>query len=107
MPVLKNEKADNYTKDNYTVISNTIVRNTDLSLKGIAVLIHLLTLSDGCEFSVSGIATNLNIGVDSTRIALKELETKGYLTRTQERIDGKFCNTIYTVYEQPLNKTVG
>lgn len=64
----------------YTVLPNGILRDTNLSLKTKGLFAIILSLPEGWDYSVAGLATVAGCGRDAIRGALKEMETAGYLT---------------------------
>ena len=58
-----------------------ILRDTNLSLKTKGLFAIILSLPEGWDYSVAGLATVAGCGRDAIRGALKEMETAGYLTR--------------------------
>lgn len=91
----------------YTVISNTHLMDTGLSLKAKGIMTILLALpNDTWELSVEGLSKLSKDQRDSVSTALKELEAKHYLIRTQKFDDrNKFSGYEYTLYEKPIVKS--
>ena len=86
----------------YTVMSNHHLRNAGLSLKSKGLLSMMLSLPDEWNYTTRGLAAICREGVDSIGAALKELETHGYIRRTQLRDEkGKITDTEYVIYEMP------
>lgn len=88
----------------YTVIDNTIFRDKELSNKALGMLCRMLSLPDGWEFSVMGLATLSNDGKSAVMSQLDELEEHGYLIRNQVRIDGKIAGVEYIVSETRMSE---
>lgn len=90
----------------YTVLPNGILRDKRLSLKTKGLFAVILSLPQGWNFNVAGLATVAGCGRDAVRSALKELERAGYLTRSQAQGErGRFSGVIYTIRdraEEPL-----
>ena len=88
----------NRTQDGYTVIPNKVFLDKRLSMKGLGLLCKLLSLPDGWEYSEQGMAATFTDGRASVRTAIAELETLGYLRRTQGRMEGgKFSGGDWVV----------
>ena len=82
----------------YTVLPNGILRDTNLSLKTKGLFAIILSLPEGWDYSVAGLATVAGCGRDAIRGALKEMETAGYLTRMRAHGEGgKFTGVVYTI----------
>ena len=97
MPVFRVEK-----NKNYTVMSNYHLRDTGLSLKAMGMLSLMLSLPDSWDYTLSGLEKLCKDGSFSVSSTLKELETKGYLTRSWARdAMGKITDIEYTIYENP------
>ena len=95
MAVFRIEK----TRD-YTVMSNHHLKDRTLTLKSKGLLSMMLSLPDEWNYTTRGLAAICREGVDSIGAALKELETHGYIRRTQLRDEkGKITDTEYVIYE--------
>ena len=88
----------------YTVIDNTIFRDKELSNKALGMLCRMLSLPDGWEFSVMGLAALSNDGKSAVMSQLDELEELGYLMRTQVRDKGKMAGVEYIVSETRMSE---
>ena len=89
------------TRD-YTVMSNHHLKDRTLTLKSKGLLSMMLSLPDEWNYTTRGLAAICREGVDSIGAALKELETHGYIRRTQLRDEkGKITDTEYVIYEMP------
>ena len=88
----------------YTVIDNTIFRDRELSNKALGMLCRMLSLPDGWEFSVMGLATLSSDGKSAVMSQLDELEEHGYLVRNQVRVDGKIAGVEYIVSETKMSE---
>lgn len=86
-------------RKNYTVIDNDVFRDTELSNKALGLLCRMLSLPDGWEFSVRGLAALSNDCVDGIMSQLSELEEDGYLRRRRLRDKGRFKGFEYIVSE--------
>ena len=97
MAVFRIEK----TRD-YTVMSNHHLKDRTLTLKSKGLLSMMLSLPDEWNYTTRGLAAICREGVDCIGAALKELETHGYIRRTQLRDEkGKITDTEYVIYEMP------
>ena len=97
MSVFRVEK----TKD-YTVMSNHHLRNSELSLRAKGLLSQILSLPDGWDYTIAGLAKINKEGKDAVRAAVQELEKAGYIERRQKMdAGGKFSSNEYVVYESP------
>lgn len=89
-------------KDGYTIVPNSYVRDARLSIKAIGLMTIMLSLPDGWEFSIVGLASICKDGMDSIRSALKELEEFGYVLRRRVRkYNGKLGAVEYTLSAEP------
>lgn len=83
-------------------MSNSHQRDRSITLKAKGLLSLILSLPDGWDYSLNGLATLSSDGLDSTRAALNNLGEHGYIIRRQlfdKR--GRFAKCEYTVYERP------
>ena len=87
-------------KGGFTVLPNGILRDKRLSLKTKGLFAVLASLPPNWDYNISGLAVTCNVGRDAIRTALNELETAGYLERSQEHgVQGKFSGCIYVIHE--------
>lgn len=98
MVVFRVEKTSNYT-----VMSNHHLQNRNLSLKAKGLLSWILSLPEGWDYTLNGLAVILHKdGIDSVRTAMKELEKNGYLVRRRIRNEkGHLTTAEYIIYENP------
>ena len=89
------------TKD-YTVMSRSHLRDKELSLKAKGLMSLMLSLPEDWDYSVKGLAALSKDGRESIIGAIKELEERGYLVRTQiKNSSGKFVGYDYEAFENP------
>lgn len=99
MAVFRIEK----TKD-YTVMSNYHLRDSSLSLKAKGLLSQMLSLPDGWDYTLAGLAGINKESKDAIRSAVNELEAAGYIIRRQTSdANGKFAGNEYIIHEQPVS----
>ena len=85
--------------DHYTQIPNDWVRDSRLSLKAIGLLAQIMSHKPGWNLSLRSIARINETGVGTIKSAVEELETFGYLTRSQNQLhneDGTFADYLWT-----------
>ena len=99
MAVLRKEK-----KSNFTVIDNAIFKDRKVSFKAKGLLCQMLSLPDGWEYSVKGLATLASDKYSAITSGLKELEEAGYFRREQLYDKGKFAGYEYIISETPVMK---
>ena len=100
MAVLKNK-----TQGNFVMISRNIVKNKKLGITERGLLLTLLSLKDGWEFSIEGICTILPDGRDKVTRSLKKLMELGYITKEQARDErGTFGRNILEVHDIPVDE---
>lgn len=71
--------------DHFTIISNALLRDGEISLKARGLAAWLLTHTAEFELSVERIAVLTQTGETAIKSGLRELEARGYLTRTLQR----------------------
>lgn len=86
-------------RDKYTVIDNAVFMDNSISYKAKGLLCQMLSLPDGWQFSIEGLAALSSDGKASVSSALKELEEAGYLRREQIKEDGRYAGVDYIVSE--------
>jgi len=89
-------------QNNFTILDNTALKDKRLSWKAKGLLAYLLYLPDDWQVYITELSKNASDGLSSTRSAIEELMTNGYITREEIRINGKFSYD-YTIYEAPLS----
>lgn len=82
--------------DHFTQIPNQWLRDARLSFKARGLLSLILSHSAGWSLSINSLAKQNQEGKDSIRKAIKELETFGYLKRSQVNVGGRFGESIWT-----------
>jgi len=93
------------TRD-FTVMSNYHLRDKELSCKACGLLSKMLSLPESWDYTTRGLAAICKDGVDSISSALRELEQRGYLVRTQVRDErGRIADVRYDIYETPQDHT--
>ena len=89
----------------FTMVQNAIIRNDKLSLKAVGIMAFLLSLHPdvSARVSLSYIISKRNHDHrHSIRMALRELESAGYLQVTYIRDKGRFTGTKWIVTDEPL-----
>lgn len=74
----------------FTVITNKIFRDKTLSIKAKGLWVQLVSLPEGWNFTIAGLAELSNDGRDSIRSGLAELVEHGWLEWDQKNEDGQF-----------------
>lgn len=82
-------------KTNFTMISNVIVMDNQLSLKAKGMALILTHFPPNWHFYQEKLQDYVLDRRTAVSNALKELESRGYLRRTQLRENGKFANKIW------------
>ncbi len=70
---------------NYTVMSNYHMMDHSLSYKAKGILSEILSLPPTWDYTLAGLASLANDGIDSVRSGVNELEKSGYVNRMQTR----------------------
>ena len=95
-------RVDKNRENPYVMIDKTTVQDKTLSWKARGILAYLLSLPDNWVVYISEMKNHAPDGEASLRSGMHELETAGYLTKSQERNDtGTFGGYNYTVHEIP------
>ena len=87
----------------YTVLANAFLDDERLSLKAVGLLSYMLRLPDDWNFTLEWLACKHKDGLAAIRTAMAELETAGYVTRSEQiRTEGgTFRGADYVVREIP------
>lgn len=99
MPIIRHTP-----KEGYTPIPNQTIRDKRLTGRDIGILVYMLSLPDGWNFSIKGLVTVLpNDGRDGISVSLQRLEKAGYLRRTRARnTSGTISGCEWTISDLPL-----
>lgn len=97
MAVLRTERTKGFT-----TIDNGVFMNKELSMKATGLLCTMLSLPDGWNYSIAGLASLFSDGESAVRSALDELKRYGYFRRRQVRENGRIKEIEYIVSEQPI-----
>jgi hypothetical protein len=92
MPLIRGHHAFD---DHFAQIPNQWLRDNRLSFKARGVLAMIMSHREGWSLSINSIAAQNQEGKDAIRSAIQELETTGYLKRTQANDGGKFGEAIW------------
>ena len=87
--------------NNFTITPNHIINDDRISLKAKGLYLYLISKPDNWSFSVDRIAKESRDGEDSVKSAIRELESFGYLHRSQLNKKGNFGTMIYTIFDVP------
>lgn len=92
----------------FSHIPNATLQDPRLSWKSTGLLSFLLSMPDDWEISLEDLRTRKMDGRDSTRSAISELETAGYMriTPLRDPATGKFTETVWEVSAAPDFLTV-
>lgn len=86
----------------YVTMSNRHFKNKNISLKAKGLLSQMLSLPEGWDYTLKGLAHINKESIDAIRTAIWELERAGYIKRQQaRRKDGKMAEMEYIIYEVP------
>jgi hypothetical protein len=96
MPLIR---GHHYFDDHFTQTPNAWARDSRLTLRARGLLTLILSHSAGWSLSINSLAEQNQEGKDAIRKSIHELETVGYLARTQSKQDGRFSETIWTTQD--------
>ncbi|MFG2675771.1 helix-turn-helix domain-containing protein [Streptomyces sp. NPDC048445] len=85
----------------FTVVGNHLAQHQELSLVAIGLAVHIQSLPDGAKIGIKFLVERFPESEYRIAEALRELETKGYLKRTRERLASGRVITRSTSYNQP------
>jgi hypothetical protein len=87
--------------DRYTVIGNHLAQHRELSLMAIGLAAHIQSLPRGASATIKTLAARFPEGEVRIAAALRELEAKGYISRTRERLPSGRVVTRTVSYNNP------
>ncbi|MGN5631904.1 helix-turn-helix domain-containing protein [Streptomyces sp. AC154] len=85
----------------FTVVGNHLAQHQELSLVAIGLAVHIQSLPDGAKIGIKFLVERFPESEYRIAEALRELEAKGYLKRTRERLASGRVITRSTSYNQP------
>lgn len=108
-------KLVNIVKDRYSVVPQEVFTDKRLDYRSRGILATLISLPNGWDFSIAGLAALVNggkegdnkrgEGKDAIRAAVQYLEKLGYLRRLQSfNENGKFDGYDYEINIPPLDE---
>lgn len=81
---------------NVTYVQNSIIWDENISTMARFSLIAMLSMREGWDYSVRGMAAMLHVSKDTMSKYIRELESAGYLKREQGHSEeGKFGKAVY------------
>lgn len=90
--------------ERYTAIGQHLFYNKELSLEELGLLCLMLSLPDGWEYSVAGLAALKTNSLYMINKTIKSLEAKKYVRRVQRKTEnGKFAGYDYVISDKPLS----
>ncbi len=107
MPLIRGQHSFD---DHYTQLPNAWVRDSRLSFKARGLLALLMSHSPGWNMSIRSIAKANGTGIDTVKSAVGELETLGYLVRSDEQQrdkKGSFADYVWTTTDPFQNPVTG
>lgn len=91
-----------YERD-FTVLSNEFLKDTRLSWKAKGIIAYVAMLPDDWVLNMRDLTNRATDGRDSLYSGIKELETFGYCSKTQNRNpDGTIAGYAYEICDQPV-----
>ena len=89
--------------NNYTIMSNHHLIDPELSFKAKGLMSYMLSRPDNWDFTIEGLAHQNKEGADAIARIIRELEERGYITRSRTRnAAGKFTDMEYKILECPV-----
>lgn len=89
-------------KSNFTQVCNSWLKDTNLSAKAKGIICFMQSVSDDWEYSIGGLATQFNDGVDSIASGVRELVEAGYITWERHRDEnGQLKGNDVFLHEKP------
>lgn len=91
-----------YDRD-FTVLSNEFLKDTRLSWKAKGIIAYVAMLPDDWVLNMRDLTNRATDGRDSLYSGIKELETFGYCSKTQNRNpDGTIAGYAYEICDKPV-----
>ena len=91
----------------YVMINKLLINNPGLSLKAKGLMAYLLSKPDKWQVREKDLVKSSTDGKASIRSALRELQSKGYITKSQARTTkGTYRPVVYDIFEYPQTNQV-
>ena len=90
-------------KDRFATTPNELLYNSNISLRAKGLFAYIQGKPDNWSFSAERIAFECKEGLQSVRIALRELEAFGYLQRVKSKNAKGYWEIDYILYSNTLN----
>ena len=91
----------------YVMINKLLINNPRLSLKAKGLMAYLLSKPDKWQVREKDLVKSSTDGKASIRSALRELQSKGYITKSQARTTkGTYKPVVYDIFEYPQTNQV-
>lgn len=98
MPILQKK-----VNDDFTIVHNAFIRDSKLGINARGLLLTMLSMKDGWNFSIKGLASILPDGEKRVATALHSLEDLGYLKRNRiTDKQGKVVEWEYMFSDEPV-----
>ena len=89
-------------KNNFSRLDNALIRNNNLSDGAFRLMVFVLSCSDDFAFSVSGLASLLNMSEKKVMRLTNELKAAGYIKQEKKKDGlGRFGSYTWEIYEAP------
>ena len=85
----------------FTIINNTILRDSSIGSSPRGTYVTMLSMADGWNFTVRGLAKIMGEGVTKISNSLHVLEEKHYLKRVRVYENGRIVDWDYYLYDEP------
>ena len=100
MPILRKNKISQYT-----IIDNKIINDPNLPTRAKGMLLYMMSKPDDWKFNYKSFTHDLHEGEDYIRAMIKELKEAGYLSLERSYDSNGRYEWIYTINEEPINKS--
>ncbi len=97
MPILQKS-----VRSDFTTVHNAFLRDKNLGINARGLLVTMLSMADGWNFSIKGLASILPDGEYKISSTLRELTECGYLVRKKIRTKGMIVDWEYNFSDEPI-----
>ena len=99
MSIIKNK----LTRD-FTIVANYILEDKNLSISAKGFVSWICSRPDDWNFSLSGMASNLNISKPTVLKLINELCSLGYMIKSSNRVNGRQSYNTYELVDNTESK---
>lgn len=88
----------------FAIISNTVLQDSRLSMRGLGLLVRLLSRPDNWETNSESLAREFGCGREQMRSVLGELRDAGYMALVKSQDEKGHWSSRWFIYDEPITE---